>query len=80
LIQERTQAGLASARARGRRGGRPQLSSNDLKVLAAKRMHQDKTLPIDEFAKRSIFQGQAYIGIWQCSLVYVAHYKIRFFR
>jgi len=51
LNQERTQAGLSSARARGRRGGRPRVNSNDPKVLAAKRMHRDKTLPIDEICK-----------------------------
>ncbi|MDF1826716.1 MAG: recombinase family protein [Legionellaceae bacterium] len=51
LIQERTQAGLAAARARGRTGGRPKLSSDDPKVLAVKRMHQDKTLGIDEICK-----------------------------
>ena len=48
LIQERTQAGLASARARGRTGGRPGIKSDDSKVQAVKRMHRDKTLAIDE--------------------------------
>ncbi len=48
LIQERTQAGLASARARGRTGGRPGIKPDDAKVQAVKRMHRDKTLPIDE--------------------------------
>ena len=47
LIQERTQAGLSAARARGRVGGRPRLSKKNSKVQAAKRMHQDKTLSID---------------------------------
>lgn len=51
LIQERTQAGLAAARARGRRGGRPRITPEDSKVMAAKRMHRDKTLPIDEICK-----------------------------
>ena len=48
LIQERTQAGLASARVRGRTGGRPGIKSDDSKVQAVKRMHRDKTLAIDE--------------------------------
>ena len=48
LIQERTQAGLASARARGRTGGRPGIKSDDSKVQAVKRMHLDKTLAINE--------------------------------
>ena len=51
LIQERTQAGLASARARGRKGGRPRINADDSKVMAAKRMHRDKTLPVDEICK-----------------------------
>ena len=48
LIQERTQAELASARARGRTGGRPGLKPDDPKVQAVKRMHRDKTLAIEE--------------------------------
>ena len=48
LIQERTKAGLAAARARGRTGGRPKLESNDPKIKAAKKMHKEKTLPISE--------------------------------
>jgi DNA invertase Pin-like site-specific DNA recombinase len=39
LIQERTQAGLSAARARGRKGGRVDAS----KIQAAKRMHQDNS-------------------------------------
>ena len=49
LIQERTKAGLAIARARGRQGGRPRLESEEAKVLAAKKLAKDKTLSIDEF-------------------------------
>ena len=48
LIQERTDAGLKAARARGRRGGRPKIDKDGKKVQAAKRMHQDNTLPIKE--------------------------------
>ena len=40
VIQERTQAGIAAARARGRRGGRPAaLDADD--IALAKRMHAD---------------------------------------
>lgn len=46
LIQERTRAGLDSARLRGRKGGRPSLSTNDPRVQIAKKMHADKTMPI----------------------------------
>jgi len=48
LIQERTQAGLVAARARGRKGGRPKIDPNNSVILTAKRMHQDKALCIDE--------------------------------
>jgi len=48
LIQERTQAGLLAARARGKKGGRPKINSDHPKVIAAKRMHQDKHISIDE--------------------------------
>lgn len=49
LIQERTQAGLAAARSRGRKGGRPKVDAN--KILTAKRMHQDKSLSIEDICK-----------------------------
>ena len=51
LIQERTKAGLASARARGRTGGRKRLESNDPKVLMAKKMHKDPEMSIDDICK-----------------------------
>jgi DNA invertase Pin-like site-specific DNA recombinase len=51
LIQERTKAGLAAARARGRNGGRPKLAANDAKVLMAKKLHNDMTLSIDDICK-----------------------------
>ena len=48
LIRERTRAGLEAARARGRKGGRKPMRPDDPKVVAAKRMHEDKTLPITQ--------------------------------
>lgn len=48
LIQERTKAGLASARARGRRGGRPPIDLEEVKVRAARKLHDDHTLNIDD--------------------------------
>ena len=51
LIQERTQAGLAAARARGRLGGRKPISSNDPRVVTAKRLHRDRSLSIDQICK-----------------------------
>jgi len=48
LIQERTKAGLAAARARGRTGGRPALSTAQPKVKMAKQLYQNKSLSIQE--------------------------------
>ena len=41
LIRERTNAGLAAARARGRRGGRPRRLLTDGKVDLARRLYED---------------------------------------
>ena len=48
LIQERTRAGLAAARARGRKGGRKPLSPHAPRVRMAKTMHTDHAMPIRE--------------------------------
>ena len=51
LIQERTKAGLAAARARGRRGGRPRVESEQATVRAAKKLAGDKSITIDDICK-----------------------------
>ncbi|MCH7686170.1 MAG: recombinase family protein [Planctomycetes bacterium] len=51
LIQERTKAGLAAARARGRNGVRPKVTSDEAKVVLAKKLHADKSLEIDDICK-----------------------------
>ena len=51
LIQERTKAGLKAARARGRLGGRPPLSPNNPKVIAAQQLHKNMNLSIGEICK-----------------------------
>ena len=51
LIQERTKAGLAVARSRGRCGGRPRLELEEGKVLAAKKLANDKSMSIDDICK-----------------------------
>jgi DNA invertase Pin-like site-specific DNA recombinase len=51
LIQERTKAGLAAARARGRKGGRKPISPNDPRVQTAKTMHRDKEMAIGNICK-----------------------------
>lgn len=50
LIQERTKAGLAAARARGRKGGRPKKMSTD-QVRKARAMLTDPMLTKSEVAK-----------------------------
>lgn len=50
LIRERTQAGLAAARARGRHGGRPVVMSPD-KVAAARRMYESREFTIEAIAR-----------------------------
>jgi len=51
LIRERTLAGLAAARARGRQGGRKaKLSASDVRGLKA--MHKDHSISIGEICKR----------------------------
>ncbi len=51
LIRERTIAGLESARARGRLGGRPELTGASSKVAMAKKLYADKTNVIDDICK-----------------------------
>ena len=51
IIRERTRAGLASARARGRLGGRPiSLSEND--ISAAKALLSDPEITVEQAAER----------------------------
>ena len=51
LIQERTHAGLAAARARGRLGGRKPIKADDPRVVNAKRLHKDRSLSIDQICE-----------------------------
>ncbi len=51
LIQERTKAGLAAARARGRNGGRPKVTAEEAKVVLAKKLHADRSMKIDTICK-----------------------------
>lgn len=48
LIRERTNAGLAAAKARGRVGGRPRKLKTDGKIALAKRMFDDQSHSISE--------------------------------
>jgi DNA invertase Pin-like site-specific DNA recombinase len=49
LIRERTQAGLAAARARGRKGGRPSVMT-PAKVKVAQQMHESREHTLDAIA------------------------------
>ena len=52
LIRERTTAGLAEARRRGRKGGRPpSMQSSD--VIAARAMMNEGSLTVRDIAKRA---------------------------
>jgi DNA invertase Pin-like site-specific DNA recombinase len=51
LIQERTNAGLAAARARGRLGGRKPISPDDPRVQTARTLHADKKMPVGDICK-----------------------------
>ena len=46
LIQERTKAGLAAARARGRKGGRKPLNPTTPRAQMAKTLHKNKNMKI----------------------------------
>jgi DNA invertase Pin-like site-specific DNA recombinase len=48
LIQERTNAGLSAARARGKLGGRKPILASDPKVRMAKKLHTDKSMSIKD--------------------------------
>ena len=50
LIQERTKAGLAAARARGRLGGRKKALSKDQRALAVK-LYNEKKTPIKKICE-----------------------------
>lgn len=51
LIQERTNAGLAAARARGRKGGRRPIRLDDPRVQTAKKLHSDRNIAVQDICK-----------------------------
>lgn len=51
LTRERTNAGLAAARARGRNGGQPRKLKTDAKVAIARRLFEDKAHSLDEICE-----------------------------
>ena len=73
LIQERTKAGLAAARARGRRGGRPPLDADQAKVLATRKLHGDTSITITDICKTLNISRSTYYR-------YLSSSKFRLFR
>jgi len=51
LIVERTKAGLAAARSRGKVGGRKPVPKEDPKVRMAKKLHADKSMKINDICE-----------------------------
>jgi len=51
IIRERTQAGLAAARARGRQGGRPRLPGNARKVALARSLYEDRKTRVKDICR-----------------------------
>jgi DNA invertase Pin-like site-specific DNA recombinase len=51
IIRERTQAGLAAARARGRQDGRPKFPSTARKVALAKKLYEDRATPVQDICR-----------------------------
>ena len=51
LIQERTNAGLKAARARGRLGGRPPMPLDDPRIQTARKLHADQSMVIADICK-----------------------------
>jgi len=52
LISERTRAGLAATRKRGRKGGRRRMSADDPRVITALAVHQNKNINISEYCRK----------------------------
>jgi DNA invertase Pin-like site-specific DNA recombinase len=51
LIRERTRAGLAAARARGRQGGRPRKLATERQIKMAQALYQDGSHSIDDICR-----------------------------
>ncbi len=50
--RERTKVGLAAARARGRKGGRPPIGLDEANVLKAKKLQKNMSLSVGDICKR----------------------------
>jgi DNA invertase Pin-like site-specific DNA recombinase len=62
LNQERTQAGLKAARARGKKGGRPKISPNVPKVQMARKMSKNLSISVGEICSTMKISRATYNG------------------
>ena len=70
LIVERTQAGLSSARARGRKGGRPKglSAAAEKKAIAAEALYKEGRLGVDAIAENlGVSKATLYKAQWERS-------------
>ncbi len=67
VIRERTQAGLAAARARGRMGGRPKKLDGASKAAMAQALYDDRTHSVADICKT--------LGISRTTLYRYIHIK-----
>ncbi len=63
IIKERTLAGIAAARARGRKGGRPRKLTKK-QIAMAKKLMGDQSIPIDEICKT---MGVSKATLYRCA-------------
>ncbi len=63
IIRERTLAGLAAARARGRKGGRPRKLTKK-QIAMAKKLMGDQSIPVDEICKT---MGVSRATLYRCA-------------
>lgn len=60
IIQERTKAGLESARSRGKLGGRPRLTKNSVSVRIAKKLSLDNSMTIKDICHQLVISRSTY--------------------
>lgn len=65
IIRERTKAGLESARARGRKGGRPTKITEE-KIKMAKLLHSDTSLSIGDILKQMNIKRGLFYKMLKC--------------
>jgi DNA invertase Pin-like site-specific DNA recombinase len=81
LIRERTQAGLAAVRARGRQGGRPKKLADPKRLALAQKLYDAGDTDIATICQTLGISGQPCIGLWipavNCSMAHPATTLLR---